>query len=105
MLGIIGEKNQLLQFNQKIVVGQSFCNIDCVEFLVVNQEQVPAHIHNRVSTEPIVIPEPAKLLKDADERIVPHAIWAVQHGCQRLVVMSNDRQNHAHTALHPYASP
>ena len=58
--------------------------------MVVNQEQILAHIHNRESTEPIVIPEPAKLLKDADERIVPNAISAVQHGCQRLVVMSND---------------
>ena len=36
-----------------------------------------------------MIPEPA-LLKDADQRIGPHAIWAVQHGCQRLVVMLND---------------
>ena len=65
--------------------------------VVVNQEQVPASFHSRESTEPIVIPEPAKLLKmqmkglkDADERIFPHAIWPVQHGCQRLVVMSND---------------
>ena len=32
MLGIIGENNQLLQFNQTIVVCQSFCNIGCVEF-------------------------------------------------------------------------
>ena len=48
--------------------------------MVVNQEQVLAHIHNRQSTEPIVIPEPAKLLKDAYERIVPHALSAVQHG-------------------------
>ena len=32
MLGIIGEKkDQLLQLIQKIVVGQSFCSIDCVE--------------------------------------------------------------------------
>ena len=59
--------------------------------MVVNREQVlvpPPH-----STEPtkaIVIPEPAKLLKDADERIVPHAIWEVQHGCQRLLVMLNE---------------
>ena len=58
--------------------------------MVVNQEQVPAHLHSRDSTEPIVISKPAQLLKDAYERIVPHAIWAVQHGCQRLVVMLND---------------
>ena len=32
MLGIIGEKkDQLLQLIQKIVVGQSFCSIECVE--------------------------------------------------------------------------
>ena len=37
-----------------------------------------------------MIPEPATLLKDTCERIVPHAIWAVQHGGQRLVVMLND---------------
>ena len=55
-----------------------------------NQEQVPGHLYNTESTEPIVIPEPVQLLKDADERIMPHAIWAVQHGCQRLVVMLND---------------
>ena len=42
--------------------------------MVVNQEQVPATLHSTESTDPIVIPEPAKLLKDADERIVPHAI-------------------------------
>ena len=47
--------------------------------IVVNQEQVSAPLHNTKSTEPIVIPEPAKLLKDA-----------VQHGCQRLVVVLND---------------
>ena len=37
-----------------------------------------------------MIPEPIRLLKDADERIMPDAIWAVRHGCQRLVVMLND---------------
>ena len=37
-----------------------------------------------------MIPEATQLLKDADERIVPHAIWAVQQRCERLVVMSND---------------
>ena len=37
-----------------------------------------------------MVPEPAKLLRDAYERIVPHVIWAVQRGCQRLVVMLND---------------
>ena len=26
----------------------------------------------------------------ANERIVPHTIWVVQHGCQRLVVGAND---------------
>ena len=58
--------------------------------MVVNREQVPAPLHSTESIEPIVIPDPTKLLKDADERIVPHAIWAVQHGCQRLVIMLND---------------
>ena len=85
MLGIIGKKkDQLLQLIQKIVVGQSFCSIDCVVC------QVPVPLHSTESTEPIVILEPAKLLKDADERIVPRAIWAVLHGRQRLVVMLND---------------
>ena len=55
-----------------------------------NQEQVLGPLYNTESTEPIVIPEPVRLLKDADERIMPHAIWAVRHGCQRLVVMLND---------------
>ena len=58
--------------------------------MVVNQEQVPAALHSTESTANSDFPEPAKVLKDADERIVPHAIWAVQHGCQRLVVMLND---------------
>ena len=58
--------------------------------MVVNQEQVPAPLHSTESTANSDFPEPAKLLKDADERIVPDAIWVVQHGCQRLVVMLND---------------
>ena len=58
--------------------------------MVVNQEQVPAPLHSTESTEPIVILEPAKLLKDTSERIVPHATWTVQHGWQRLVVMLTD---------------
>ena len=58
--------------------------------MVVNQEQVPAPLHSTESTTNSDFPEPAKVLKDADERIVPHAIWAVQHGCQRLVVLLND---------------
>ena len=84
------KKNQLLQLIRKIVVGQSFCSIGSVECHGRNQEQVPAPLYNKESTEPIVIPEPAKLLKDADEKIVSHAIWAVQHGCQHLVIMLND---------------
>ena len=38
----------------------------------------------------VIIPELAGWLEEADERIVPHATWAVDHGCQRLVVLSND---------------
>ena len=62
--------------------------------MIVNHDQVPAPLHTTDSTEPIVIPKSdsnsdAKILKDADERIVPRAIWAVQHGCQHLVVMLN----------------
>ena len=85
MLGIIGEKkDQLLQLIQKIVVGQSFCSIDCVECHGSKPRT------SSKSTANSDFPEPEQLLKDADERIVPHAIWAVQHGCQRLVVMLND---------------
>ena len=58
--------------------------------MIVNKEQVPAPLHITESTESIVIPEPVTLLNDADETIVPHAIWEVQHGCQRLDVMLND---------------
>ena len=58
--------------------------------MVVNQEQVPAPLHSTETTANSDFSEPAKLLKGADERIVRHAIWAVQHGCQRLVVMLND---------------
>ena len=49
--------------------------------------QVPAPLHSTELTEPVVIPEPAIWLEDADERIVPRAIWAVQHGYQSLVVV------------------
>ena len=52
--------------------------------------QVPAPIHSTEPTEAVVIPEPAIWLEDADERIVPHAIWAVQHGYQSLVVVPDD---------------
>ena len=51
--------------------------------MIVNQEEVPGPLHSTELTEPIVIPEPTK-------RIMPHVIWTVQHGCQRLGVMSND---------------
>ena len=102
MLGIIGEKkDQFLQLIKKIVFGQSVV----LSVMVVNQEQVPAPLHSTESTEPVMIPEPAKLLKDADERFVPRAIWAVQHGCQRLVVMLNDTDTVLRIALHPYDSP
>ena len=37
-----------------------------------------------------------KGLKGAYERIVPHAVWAVQNGCQRLGVMSNDTDTVMH---------
>ena len=74
------KKNQLLQLTQKIVVGQSICSIGSVECQgskPLNQEQVQAPLYNTESTEPIVIPKHATLLKDADEKIVPRAIWAV----------------------------
>ena len=74
--------------------------------MVVNQEQVPAPLHSTNPIEPVVIPGPARWLEDAYERIVPHAIWAVQHGYQRLVVVPDShRHSHAPTALHPHASP
>ena len=38
--------------------------------MVVNQEQVPDPLHSTESTEPIVIPESAQLLKDEYESIV-----------------------------------
>ena len=91
MLGIIGEKkDQLLQLIQQIVVGQSCCSIGCVECHGSKPRTSSSSIHSTESTANCDFPEPANLLKDTDERIVPHAIWAVQHGCQRLVVMLND---------------
>ena len=42
--------------------------------MVVNQEQGSAPLHSTESTANTDFPEPAKLVKDADERIVPHAI-------------------------------
>ena len=65
------KKNQLLQRIQKIVDGQSFCSIGCVEC----HGSKPRTSSSSPTIEPIMIPEPAKLLKDADERIVPRAIW------------------------------
>ena len=59
--------------------------------LVVNQKMVPAPLlHSTETIEPVVIPEPARWLEDANERIAPRAIWAVQHGCQRLAFVPND---------------
>ena len=74
--------------------------------MVVNEEQVPALLHRAERTEPVVIPELAGWLEEADERIVPHAIWAVDHGCQRLVVLSNDTDTDTVTRLllHPHAN-
>ena len=68
MLGIIGKEES--------VVATYSVNSGC--------SQVPAPLHSTEPTEPVVIPEPAIWLEDADERIVPHAIWAVQHGHQSL---------------------
>ena len=78
--------------------------LSCV---VVIKEQVPAPLHSTEPTEPFVIPEPARWLEDAYERIVPYAICAVQHGYQRLVVVPDGTHTHSHapTALHPHASP
>ena len=56
--------------------------------MVVNQEQVPAVLYSP-ATEPVAIPELMSWQEEADERIAPHAIWAVQQGCQRLVVVWN----------------
>ena len=58
--------------------------------MVVKQEQVPAPLLRTDPTEPVVIPESARRLEDADERSVPHAIWAVQHGYQRPVTVPDD---------------
>ena len=91
MLGNIGEKkNQLLQLIQKIVVGQSFCSIGCVEYHGskprTSSSSSPHYRVDRANSDS----RTANFLKDADERIVRYAIWTVQHGCQRLVVMLND---------------
>ena len=74
MLGIIGKEESLVATYSE--------NSGC--------SQVPAPLHRTKSTEPVVIPQPAIWLEDAYERIVPHAIWAVQHGYQRLVVVPDD---------------
>ena len=56
--------------------------------MVVNQEQVPAVLYSP-ATDLVEIPELMSWQEEADERIAPHAIWAVQQRCQRLVVVSN----------------
>ena len=58
--------------------------------IIVNQEQVLALHHSTEPTEPVVIPEPARWLEDANERIVPLAIRAVQHSYQRPVLGPDD---------------
>ena len=84
------KKNRLLQLIRKIVVAHSLSVPVVLSGIIVNQEQVPAPLHSTEPTEPVVIPEPAIWLEDADEKIVPHAIWAVKHGYQRPVLVPDD---------------
>jgi len=64
--------------NKNSGCSQSFC-VGCVDLIgmAVNPEHVPASLNITEPTEPIVIPELARWLEEANERIVPHDIWAV----------------------------
>ena len=84
-------KIRLLQLARKVAVAQVGLRVGdiIVSVMVVNQEQVPAVIYSS-ETESVEIPELTSWQEEADERIVPHAFWAVHQGCERLVVISND---------------
>ena len=81
-------KTLSLKLVRKVVSVQALPVKIILSGMVVNQEQVPAVLYSPAS-EPVAIPELMSWQEEADERIVPHAIWAVQQGCQRLVVVRN----------------
>ena len=60
--------------------------------MVVDEELLPAMYisHQAGIDETMEIEELTSGHEEADERIVPHAHYAVSNGCQRLIVVSND---------------
>ena len=88
---VLSEKNnRLLQLMTKIVVVHNLSVPLVVNGKGANQEHVPAPLHSTETTEPIVIPEPARRLEKANDWVVPHPTWAVEDGCQHLVVVTNN---------------
>ena len=56
---------------------------------VVNNELKEPQIKEK-DAEPRDVPELSSWLEEADSRIIPHVNWSVEHGCQRMLVFSND---------------
>ncbi|MES9880567.1 MAG: hypothetical protein ABW185_06755 [Sedimenticola sp.] len=83
-------KIQLMQLVRTVVAARPLYVPIVLSGMVLDQEQVPALLCSTETESPVVIPELAGWIEEADDRLIPHAIWAVNNGCQRLVVISND---------------
>ena len=57
--------------------------------MVNNQEVLSSYLHNDPH-DTVTIHEIARWIEEADARIVPHVYWAVNQGCKKVVVLSND---------------
>ena len=60
-----------------------------VSAMVVNNELTEPKLKEN-NSEVREVPELSSWLEEADSRIVPHINWSVEHGCQRMLVFSND---------------
>ena len=56
--------------------------------MIVNDDVISAQ--ECIGQTRTIIPELSQRLEEADLRIIPHAKWAVDKGCERLVILAND---------------
>jgi len=57
--------------------------------MVVADDVLPCRLHNSSGND-TVVQELYSSIEEADARTVPHILWAVQNGCKRAIVLSND---------------
>ncbi len=83
-------KSNLKQVARDIAIRDVHDTIQILSGMVADNEALPAVVYEQPGGTKVDLPELSDWLEEADSRLIPHTNWAINRGCKRIVVLSND---------------